>query len=107
MVWSFRDQLLGANDERIQLEYRGTEAGSQHLRQQAKRGIGELAPHQAGLRLSLQWSEKPEAARSLGSQAGRFGYRTGLLSALRSRNWEGPDAGWRLRSSLEVMESRR
>lgn len=53
--------------------------------------------------MSLKWNKKPEAVRSLGSQAGRLGYKPGLLSALRSRNWEGPDAGRRLRGSLELI----
>lgn len=54
--------------------------------------------------MSLKWNKKPEAVRSLGSQAGRLGYKPGLLSALRSRNWEGPDAGRRLRGSLGRAE---
>lgn len=93
---------MGASGDRIQLGYRGTEAGSQDLRQRAHKG------HRRGCS-SLGWVglELEMEQETRGSQTSGQPYWPRPLSALRSRNWEGPDAGRSLRSSLEVIGEQR
>lgn len=89
----FRDQLLGAYDDRIQLGSRITGwVSASKIASTQGHGRGCSSPGWAGLELEMK-QEARGSQISGKARPGGLDTRPGLFSALRSGNWEEPDAG--------------